>query len=282
MRLLAEHPGVITYRAYPYEVRPAKYWLHFFRTLSGRPNPAKVVGQPHEFHLETLAVGANPFRAPAFEAIPALETWAGSTYVERLAAFCQQSIDEWYGTVAVAQGEPAAVYFAEKQFPDHFPRLAWSLYPGGRELILVRDFRDMLTSMLAYNEKRGFVDFGRVRYANDETWVRAVGRGVNELARAWKRRSGRAHLVRYEDLVTQPAATLTRIFEYLDLDASETLVHRIVQDTTDDPSELKKHQTTRDPTASIGRWRDDLSPALRTAANDAFRRGLTTFGYDPE
>lgn len=279
MRLLTAHPGVLTYPTYPYEVRPAKYWLHLFRVLSGRPNPAKVVGQPNEFHLEPLAVGANPFRAPAFNAIPALEAWSGSTYIERLAAFCQQSIDEWYGTLAAARQETGIVYFAEKQFPDHFPRLAWSLYPDGREVILVRDFRDMVTSMLAYNQKRGFDDFGRVRRSSDEAWVRSMARGVNQLARAWTRRANRAHLVRYEDLVTAPATTLTGVFEYLGLDASAALVDQLVRETTADDAELKKHQTTRDPAASIGRWRHDLPPALQTAAEEAFRHGLRMFGY---
>ena len=282
MRLLAGHPGVLTYPTYPYEVRPAKYWLHLFRVLSGRPNPAKVVGQPHEFHLEALAVGANPFRAPAFEPIPALEAWSGSTYVERLAAFCQQSIDEWYGTLAATNGESEVVYFAEKHFPDHFPRLAWSLYPRGREVILVRDFRDMVTSMLAYNQKRGFDDFGRVRRPSDEAWVRSLRRGVNELARAWTRRGDRAHLVRYEDLVAEPETIMRGVFEYLGLDASPALVGELVRKSTSDRAELTKHQTTRDPAASIGRWRHDLPPALRSAANEAFQHGLVTFGYRPE
>ena len=29
------------------------------------------------------------------------------------------------------------------------------LYPGARELFLVRDFRDMIASMRAYNERKG-------------------------------------------------------------------------------------------------------------------------------
>ncbi len=282
MRLLAEHPGVLTYRAYPYEVRPAKYWLHLFRVLSARPNPAKVVGQPREFHLETLAAGSNPFRAPAFEAIPELEAWSDSTYVERLAAFCQQSIDEWYDVVATVQGETAARYFAEKQFPDEFSRFAWSLYPGGRELILVRDFRDMVTSMLAYNQKRGFDDFGRPRHETDEAWVKSRGHGVNALALAWQRRADRAHLVRYEDLIADPAATMTAVFQYLELDASSSLVERIVRDTTADQAELTRHQTTRDPAASIGRWHQDLPPRLQTVANKSFHRALAIFGYDTD
>ena len=35
------------------------------------------------------------------------------------------------------------------------------LYPAARELFLVRDFRDMIASMQAYNARKGFGDFGR-------------------------------------------------------------------------------------------------------------------------
>jgi hypothetical protein len=281
MRLLAEHPGIVTYRQYPYEIRPAKYWLHLFRILSGVPDPSKVVGQPQEFHLETLAVGANPFRAPAFSALPALEAWAGTDYRERVAAFALESIDQWYDLAAEAQGEPGATYFAEKQFPDQFPRLVWSLYPNGREVILVRDFRDMVSSMLAYNRKRGYDDFSRRGRESDEAWIESLVPGVNELARAWKRRGDRAHLVRYEDLIADPTTILNGLFAYLDLDHSPAAVAQVIARVTADSSELSRHQTTRDPAASIGRWRQDLSPELQAATNEAFEFALSAFGYDP-
>jgi hypothetical protein len=281
MRLMAEHPGVVTYRQYPYEIRPAKYWLHLFRILSGVPDPGKVVGQPQEFHLETLAVGANPFRAPAFSALPPLEAWAGTDYRERVAAFALESIDQWYELAAEAQGEAGATYFAEKQFPDQFPRLVWSLYPGAKEVILVRDFRDMVSSMLAYNRKRGYDDFSRRGHDSDETWVEKLVPGVNELARAWKRRGDRAHLIRYEDLIANPTAILSKLFAYLDLDHSPATIAQVITKASADPSELSRHQTTRDPAASIGRWRQDLSPELQAATNEAFQFALDTFGYDP-
>jgi len=281
MRLLAEHPGVVTYRHYPYEVRPAKYWLHLFRILTAPPNPAKTVGQPNEFHVEALAAGANPFQAPAFPALPALEDWGATIYASRLADFCQQSIDEWYGIVVAAQDEPDAVYFAEKHFPDDYPRLALGLFPRARELVLVRDFRDMAASMLAYNEQRGFDDFGRSGRDSDEAWIDALANGVNQLAAAWQRRSDRAHLVRYEDLITSPVATMRTAFAYLELDASDAAVEAVIARAAADPAELKKHQTTRDPAASIGRWRQDLSPELQAATNRRFRHALVAFGYDP-
>ena len=44
------------------------------------------------------------------------------------------------------------------------PEMTWELYPRAREVILVRDFRDMVASMFAYNAKRGREGFHRDRF----------------------------------------------------------------------------------------------------------------------
>jgi hypothetical protein len=41
------------------------------------------------------------------------------------------------------------------------PRIARDLYPRANEIFLVRDFRDLICLVLAFNEKRGTVEFGR-------------------------------------------------------------------------------------------------------------------------
>jgi hypothetical protein len=72
------------------------------------------------------------------------------------------------------------------------------------------------------------------------------------------------------------------VFEYLEVDASADQVAEVIKRTISDPAELKQHQTTAEPSASIGRWRQDLPPNLQVATNQAFRRGLRTFGYELE
>ena len=173
MRMLSAHPGVVAYDRPPYEARGGKYWLHVLKTLAAPTDARKRVGAPMEFHLEPLAAGGNPFYSAAFAAWPEVEAWSGSTYVEDLAAFCQRSIDGWYLATAAAQGQATTplVYFAEKHFPDAYPRLMRELYPAARELFLVRDFRDMVASMLAYNARKGFGDFGRDTAESDAAWL---------------------------------------------------------------------------------------------------------------
>src|SRR5215210_7383658 len=226
MRMLAAHPGVVTYARPPYEARGGKYWLHVLKTLAAPTDPRKRVGAPMEFHLEPLAAGGNPFYSAAFAAWPQVEAWSGSTYVEELAAFCQRSIDGWYLATATAQEQAhePLVYFAEKHFPDAYPRLMRELYPGARELFLVRDFRDMIASMRAYNARKGFGDFGRKSAQSDATWLAELRRGVVALRDAWRDRGEPGSLVRYEDLVRAPDTTLPPLLASLRLDAAPATV----------------------------------------------------------
>jgi len=281
MRMLAAHPGVVVYVRPPYEARGGKYWLHVLKTLAAPTDPRKRVGAPMEFHLEPLAAGGNPFYSAAFAAWPAVEAWSGSTYIAELAAFCQHSIDGWYLATAAAQGQEVEplVYFAEKHFPDAYPRLMRELYPAAHELFLVRDFRDMIASMLAYNARKGFGDFGRASAQSDATWLAELHRGVVALHDAWRERSEPGSLVRYEDLVRDPASTLPPLLNFLRLDAAPETVSRLIAAAPPDAPELRGHGTASSPEASIGRWRIDLSPELLATIEETFGDLLHEFGY---
>jgi sulfotransferase family protein len=282
MQLLAAHAGVVTYDRPPYEARGGKYWLHVLQTLAAPTDAGKRVGAPMEFHLETLAAGGNPFYSAQFAAWPEVEAWSGSDYVVDLAAFCQRSIDGWYLATAAAQKqaiEPLR-YFAEKQFPDRYTRLMRELYPEARELFLVRDFRDMIASMRAYNERKAFGDFGRRVAESEAEWVTNLRRGVVALRDAWRERGEPGALVRYEDLVLQPENALPPILAYLGLDAAPETVARLIAAAAPDAPALQGHATAASPQASIGRWRQDLPPDLRTSVEETFGELLEEFGYD--
>jgi hypothetical protein len=279
MRMLSAHPGVVTYARPPYEARGGKYWLHVLKTLAAPTDARKRVGAPTEFHLEPLAAGGNPFYSAAFGAWPEVEAWSGATYVEELAAFCQRSIDGWYLATASAQGQAIAplVYFAEKHFPDAYPQLMRELYPAARELFLVRDFRDMIASMLAYNVRKGIGDFGRALVESDEAWLNYLHQNFLVLRAAWRDRGEPGSLVRYEDLVRDPASTLPPLLTLLGLDATPETVASLI--AAADTPELRGHGTAGTPGASIGRWRHDLPPELLAAVEETLGDLLQEFGY---
>jgi hypothetical protein len=284
MRLLAAHPAIIAYARPPYEARGGKYWLHVLKTLAAPADASKRIGAPMEFHLEPLAAGGNPFYSAEFAAWPEVEAWSGADYIADLAAFCQRSIDGWYVATAVAQAEPEAPlrYFAEKHFPDDYPRRLRELYPGARELFLVRDFRDTIASMRAYNARMGYGDFGREAAGSDIAWLTDLRQGLVALRDAWRERGETGSLVRYEELVRDPQATLPPLLAALGVDAGPETVARLVAAAAPDAPDLRGHGTAASPAASIDRWRHDLSPELQTAAHDTFGDLLREFGYATE
>jgi hypothetical protein len=92
---------------------------------------------------------------------------------------------------------------AEKHLADNLPWLVWELYPHAKELFLVRDFRDVFSSMLAFNQRSGRRVFGPAHVESDEELAYFLRDSrLRYLSNSWPKREERAHLIRYEDLIT--------------------------------------------------------------------------------
>ena len=297
LQILASHPEVAVYPEFPYEHKIGEYWFHMLNVLSEPAN--RLQSTDHMFEANPWWVGSNPYNDEFNLKDPALREWFGRDYVERLAAFCQSNIEEWYTQVASRQGEPvpnrrdanaranpdAPLFFAEKYPPSALQEVAMELYPRAKEILLVRDFRDMASSILAFDKKRGYFGFGRRSGDTDESYIRGLRPMAKELLQAWRERKDRAHLVRYEDLVFRPRETLTDLLDYLELDASEPAVDELVAVMLGAPTEpgdgktVRMHQTSADAAASVGRWRRDLDESLQIPCRDTFGDLLEEFGY---
>ena len=124
-----------------------------------------------------------------------LERWLGSEAIDSLCGLCQGQIEAFYRHLA---GTGAPRYFVEKYLPHQVvPDLLAELYPGAREVILVRDFRDMLCSVIAFNRKRGWDAFGRSEGGDDAEYVRTTLRQSGAAARqtaaqGWWRHAARS------------------------------------------------------------------------------------------
>jgi hypothetical protein len=234
---------------------------------------------PDQFLADPWWIGANPFFGGQLADHPEIGTWFGRCYVEELIAFCQHSTKAFYQRVARAQDQPDALYYLEKYHAaSQVPVLTWELFPEAREMILVRDFRDMISSMIAFNAKRGYAPYGREGGNSDEAFVRQARAGVEHLVNAWKSRSTVAHLVRYEDLILRPEPTVRGMLEYLNLDASRaTIEAMLTQSHAED--DLEHHRTSQDAARSVGRWQNDLPQSLRALSQQAFARAMEEFGY---
>jgi hypothetical protein len=284
MRLLAEHPRIVAQRIYPYETRASGYWMHVLKVLT-EPSDVYRSSNVETFPENLSCVGHHPhyYTRPTSESLLTcqgqIDRWMGRVYIERVAALCQESIDEFYSNVARFQQELPPLYFVEK-YPQagHLPWMIWSLYPKAREIFLVRDFRDMFCSMIAFDRKRGSQAFGRKQQDTEEEFIRTLYRNASRLLADWKARSARSHLLRYEDLVLRPRGTLGQLLEYLCLEANDAIVDQMIR-ASEDALELQRHQTVFPSTSSIGRWRYDLDGTLRTTCEVAFADLLQQLGY---
>ena len=160
------------------------------------------------------------------------------------------------------------------------PTIAWELYPDAREVFLVRDFRDMIASVLAWKARHGGAWFGHVAAESDEDFVRSFERFATNLVASRLRRSGQSHTVRYEDLVAGPERTVNELVGYLGVGRSDAVVARMVATLGEHSPATDAYRTTESLEASIGRWRRDLPPALQRAAQETFAPALEEFGYE--
>jgi hypothetical protein len=280
MRLLSEHPQIVIHRWHPYELRTARYWWHSFKVLS-EPRDPHNSAQADRFQTNREMVGHNPFYPEPIAVTPGLGEWMGRGYVERLGNFYQGIAEETYRRIAAGQGQSDPVYFAEKHRADALPWLVWELYPRAKELFLVRDFRDVLSSMLAFNVKQGFRAFGPEHVTSDEEFARYLrNTTIRQLARSWPKRQDRAHLIRYEELMTDTDQVVRGVLRYLELDDSPSTIAGMVDRASEENENSRRHKTSAGSGASLGRWRESLSPSVQAVCNEVFADVLQQFGYD--
>ncbi|MDJ0555858.1 MAG: glycosyltransferase family 92 protein [Microcoleaceae cyanobacterium MO_207.B10] len=286
MKLLSEHPNIIVSGGYPYETLSAQYWIHLFKVISEPANSLESTPKLHYFANKSNWIGHHPF----YEISDNYEkfSWFGVDYTKQVATFCQESIDKYYQNIAQTQGKTVSLpsekitYFAEK-YHANFPHILQNLselYADFREIILVRDFRDVLCSMLAFNAKRNKDGFGIKSSQKPEDFVSEFGKNsVMPLLDRWRKYSSQVHLLRYEDLIQFPVETLSATFEYLELDNSSEVITKILEKVSQDTTQLERHKTSSNPEASIGRWQQELSPELKAVCNHVFAEVLSEFGY---
>jgi hypothetical protein len=274
MQMLAGHERIAVHPPFDEEARVATYWVDVLRALA-RPeswmrqiSPAGPLGE--DWWLGRRDPVPRRLRSES------LQGWLAGEAVEEVATFAQSRVEAVYTRIEAEAGKSGTTYFAEKVRNDIVPDLLWELYPGAREVVLVRDPRDVLTSILAATSKRAAqplpADLGR--------WVREEFTGrILAVLHSWRRREDRTHLVRYEDLMTRPRDTLAGVAGYLGLDAGPESVDPMVEGAGRRLPGMDEHRTSADSASSIGRWRRDLEPELVEACERAVAPALEAWGY---
>lgn len=278
MRLLGQHPQILTYRPFAYEPRVGSYWMRILEALS---EPASYLQTLNTTLSDEYWWLGQEYSAPEMVIPdPQIQQWLGRNNIEELATFCLDRIEEFYDRVSILQEQSDAVYFAEKYSSATFAHtLIQDLYARPREIFLIRDLRDMVCSILAFNAKQKTISFGRELVSSDEEFIGQVRLHALDLLQNYKSRSSQAHLLRYEDLILRPVETLSTLLEYLGLDLAPSTVEGMIQRASEETPSMRQHRTSPDPEESIGRWRHDLDPSLQAVCQEAFGDILEELGY---
>lgn len=282
MKLLSGAEEIMAAASYPYENRPGVYWMQMLQVLSSPGNHAQST-RPDGFESNIYSIGSNPYFHPAYlnrlAKGAALGSWFSREYVSSLTSFCQKSIEQYYDVLAEDGDADKSRYFMEKCLGGHIPWVYSNTYESPKEIVLIRDFRDMFCSSKAFNDKRGYAAFGQQIAADDEDWIRKRYRGVKWLVDNWKDRKEQAYLLRYEDLILRPEQSLTGVLDYLGIQSSPDRVKRLLKVASHDTPEMAAHRTTSSPENSIDRWKQDMDDSSKQLFDSMFGDILTEFGY---
>lgn len=243
MKLLGTAPEVAFDRVHPFEHSYLTYLVRLTGQLAG--TPPERDGMLDLLYHSGPAVGPLPFPAPRGLDTPRLaaDTLAGA----------------WRGFSASPHHGPRARLYAEKYWGDPAAVIAAGLDPVLVDL--VRDPRDVVASIRAFNAKTGQPRFGRADCADDAEHLRRLVLGMRlrlaefaaPAAAAGAAAPAARLQLRYEDLVSDLPGVARRLSDLLGV----ALEPAAAQSAT---AETAGHVTSADPAGSVGRWRQDLAP----------------------
>lgn len=262
MMTLLDHPQVAFDRVHPYEHRYLAYLTHLL-TLVGEPyqaselwdNNLMLEGDPTKFGpipFPTLLVDRQDLRIRLVR-----HAWAAFS----------ESVDGF-------AGRPSR-YYAEKTWGTAL-QLFKEAGIRAKVVNLVRDPRDIVASIRAMDARRGYHGFGRTADMSEESYLGFVlaAMGTQLLSMRQLQLDG-AHdclLIRYEDIVGDPAAVTARLSGFLDLDLAAD------QGVLSGPG-FDRHATSPSASQSIGRWRAQLSETDVATIRARLGDEMDRYGY---
>ncbi len=174
---------------------------------------------------------------------------------------------------------------------SHAADLVMSMFPRSRLLFLVRDGRDVVDSRVQAVREGGWLarQQGQAQFKGDEERLQWVRKAMLEWACAIDATTSayQAHarplrrMVRYEDLIRDTAGSIGSLFKWLGLPREPARVERLVaaHSFTALPEERRGASKKR-RAARPGLWRENLSDAEKSAAEEIMGSRLAELGYE--
>jgi hypothetical protein len=267
MSELARHKDIVIGDRYPYEIKQIAYHAAAFRALVADADRTRST-HPDTMLAPTMRhiIGGNPYNMAGFYDLGTsggqLRDYYQSVVPSGYASLYRTLILEFYASLAAGQHKPSAPFFAEKGDIDEAALQGARLFfDEVKEIIILRDPRDMLCSAIAF-------------------WKLPPDEALGMLCTTFPRLVQVAHhagpdtiVVRYEDLIRDPVAIRRAMSDFLGIDLLEVTA-------TDGDNSPGAHRTSQNADASIGRWRRDLTPEQIDACERAFGPGMREFDYE--
>jgi len=266
MAEFARSKDIVLADRYPYEIKQIAYYAAVFRTLAASAGRARSADPDTMLSAARLhSAGSNPYNAPGFFDLAQpgrlMQTYYESHVPAQYAQLFRSLILEYYAILRVSQGKAAAPYFCEEgDLQDAARQAARLFFPRVRELLVVRDPRDLLATAMSV-----------WKLAPAEA-LQALRAAAPQLLEIHRRREPDVLTVRYEDLLLDPVGSRAAMSGFLGIEIASDL-------PAPDNAALAAQRTSRDTIASIGRWRQELTAEQIDACGTAFRDYMAAFDY---
>jgi hypothetical protein len=281
---LGMHPKVAVYKPFDQEARYISYYTQMFKTLSSVYSWQAPLAAISEYVTQDQLLGRNVPSDDLLHYSVYSEMWSNfyQQYMPDIFKFCTGQLSQLYHQVAALNGNESPQWIAEKFVPGNEVLEVKTVFPAAREIVLVRDPRDVYCSILSFIEKKGQFGFGRECFHDNHSYLtEAFIPSVMQLYRYWKTNADTVLLVRYEDMVNKPEQTFHKICEHIGIDSTpETISRMLIKASETSNDRQKEHQTSASIANSIARFKSNLSQSDIRLMEDSLNEALTEFGYD--
>ena len=268
MNRLSQAREICAAERYPFETRLIAYYAAAYKVLAGEADFERST-HPDRLEGDGRLFGANPFGHASYAGNFAnrddFNAFFSGAVPATFSTAIRNLVQSYYALLARGRGKAEVRFFAEKNnnLDAYVRRFARLTFGPIREIILVRDPRDLLVSQLAY-----------FREGDLERSIAQTDHAYNVLMELQRQKRTDTLFVRYEEMVLRPAETFRAVSDFLGTEVPEA------GEDVREASVFREHATSASPAASVGRWRRDMAADLAKRCNADWAEFLTAFGYD--